>query len=73
MNTLQSSWGLPEIKGHHKCGNCVVCPLTSNTQIFVHGTCRQTLNSFSNCNTKMLSTVYGVHVDYLTLDKHSSQ
>ena len=51
LGTLQEAWGLPPIVGHFKCGNCSVCPFTTNTKTFRHGEIEIQLNSMSNCNT----------------------
>lgn len=51
-NTLITAWGLPKVKGHHKCGNCVCCDFTFNTNTFEHGNIKHNLQLFSDCNTK---------------------
>lgn len=49
----QTLWGLPPVRGHHPCGNCSVCPLTSKTLEVDIGTSRPwQLKHHTNCNSE---------------------
>lgn len=49
--TLHDLWSLAPLKGHSKCGNCVVCEFTIECKEFVFNYIRNELKMFTNCNT----------------------
>lgn len=44
-------WGIPPIRGHVKCGNCKVCPLTQETKEFKYNNHTHVMRDHSNCNS----------------------
>lgn len=45
-------WNLPPVTGHHPCGNCTVCPMTTHTKSLNISGFLWEQRSHTNCNTK---------------------